>query len=108
MRPGVDPLSHESHVQTVRLRRSAHMGAGDRYCSFPFPVALWVKWRRRLTFQNISAKQTVDNTQYTTNENVDRYTTDIRPTTDMPPTVHRNVTVEVSAECRPTYQPSTD
>ena len=67
-------------------------------------LPLWVRGRRRLTFQNISAKQTIYNTQYTTKCRPIYH----RQSTDMPPTVHRNVTVEASAECRPTYRPSID
>ena len=65
---------------------------------------LRVRGRRRLTFQNISAKQTFNNTQYTTKCRPIYH----RQSIVMPKTAHRNITVEVSAECRPTYRPSID
>ena len=65
-------------------------------------LPLWVRGRRRLTFQTISAKTMVNNTQYIT---------DSRPIcypllTKMLWTVDQNIMVKVLAECQLTYCPS--
>ena len=69
-----------------------------------FCVPCGLSREKKADFQNISAKQTVNNTQYTTKCRPLYH----RQLIGMPPTIHRNVTVEVSAKCRPTYRPSID